>query len=243
MGTSSDDPGAPYPTRMPESQVKFEPPLFVGLEPEDGEERLGALPPGAGGQTQLDDMVNSMLPPREWTEETGTWMQYVSKKPATRQDVISLQEDLDKKLATRQAREGGICPVREDLYSQTFEELIRQVTLDGPDRGLLLMRVRDEIRMCMDAYRTLYESSETFGIKKLLQAEVGMEEMEAEIAALEGGNTEVDYRISQLRAKLDLTEKRNAELRALEEKKRKEEIDYLKSQGSHLDAFMKQMGG
>ena len=67
----------------------------------------------------------------------------------------TLQELLDKRLLERQARETGICPVREDLYQQCFDELIRQVTLDGPERGLLLLRVRDEIRMTIDAYKIL----------------------------------------------------------------------------------------
>lgn len=31
-----------------------------------------------------------------------------------------LQEELDRKLAERQARETGICPVREHLYQQLF---------------------------------------------------------------------------------------------------------------------------
>ena len=65
---------------------------------------------------------------REWTAEDGQlWVQYVSSTPATRLDVINLQEELDRKLQQRQARETGICPVREELYSQTFDELIRQV--------------------------------------------------------------------------------------------------------------------
>ncbi|CAM9401589.1 unnamed protein product, partial [Choristocarpus tenellus] len=83
-------------------------------------------------------------------------------------------EQLDKKLVERQALENGICPVREDLYSQAFDELIRHVTLDGPERGLLCLRVRDEIHMTIDAYKTVYDSSVTFGIKKQLQAEHGM---------------------------------------------------------------------
>ena len=82
-------------------------------------------------------------------------MQYASKEPATRLDVITLQAMLDQRLQERQAREAGICPVREDLYAQCFDELIRQVTLDGPERGLLLLRVRDEIRMSVDAYKIL----------------------------------------------------------------------------------------
>ncbi len=36
---------------------------------------------------------------------------------ATRVDVARLREELDKKLMERQAREGGICPVREELFA------------------------------------------------------------------------------------------------------------------------------
>ena len=63
---------------------------------------------------------------------------------------------LDQKLMERQARESGICPVREELFSQCFVEIIRQVTLNQPERGLLLLRVRDEIMMTIAAYQTLY---------------------------------------------------------------------------------------
>ena len=70
----------------------------------------------------------------------------MSATPATKQDVLDLQEKLDKRLQQRQARETGICPIREELYSQCFDELIRQITINCAERGLLLVRVRDEIR-------------------------------------------------------------------------------------------------
>jgi len=73
-------------------------------------------------------------------------------------DTKTWQEELDTTLAERQARETGICAVREHLYQQCFDELIREITLDGPERGLLLMRVRDEVRMTIDAFKTLYDS-------------------------------------------------------------------------------------
>jgi hypothetical protein len=56
---------------------------------------------------------------------------------------------------------------------QCFDELIRQVTISCAERGLLLLRVRDEIRMTIAAYQTLYESSVAFGMRKALQAEQG----------------------------------------------------------------------
>jgi dynein light intermediate chain len=52
----------------------------------------------------------------------------------------------------RQAKKTGICGIREELYSQAFDEIIRQVTVDCPERGLLLMRVRDEQKMTLAAY-------------------------------------------------------------------------------------------
>jgi hypothetical protein len=51
------------------------------------------------------------------------------------------------------------------------DELIRQVTINCAERGLLLLRVRDEIRMAIASYQTLYESSIAFGMRKALQAE------------------------------------------------------------------------
>jgi hypothetical protein len=39
----------------------------------------------------LMPMSTANLPTREWVEESGAWMQYVAKEPATRMDVIRLQ--------------------------------------------------------------------------------------------------------------------------------------------------------
>lgn len=54
-------------------------------------------------------------------------MQYVSAVPSTRADAISLGESLDQRLQLRRARDSGICTIREELYAQAFDELIRQV--------------------------------------------------------------------------------------------------------------------
>ena len=66
------------------------------------------------------------------------------------------------------------------MYSLT-DELIRQVTINCAERGLLLLRVRDEIRMTIAAYQTLYESSVAFGMRKALQAEQGKADMEKKV--------------------------------------------------------------
>ncbi|CAB0038793.1 unnamed protein product [Trichogramma brassicae] len=115
------------------------------------------------------EILNGILPPKEWEEEGQIWKQQISSTPATRLDVINLQEQLDMKLQQRQARETGICIVRRELYTQCFDEIIRQVTINCAERGLLLLRIRDEIQMTMAAYQTLYQSSIAFGMRKALQ--------------------------------------------------------------------------
>ena len=67
--------------------------------------------------------------------------------------------------------------VRRELYSQCFDELIRQSTINCAERGFLLVRVRDEIKMTIQAYQTLYESSIAYGMRKALQAEQSKAEM------------------------------------------------------------------
>ena len=54
----------------------------------------------------------------------------------------------------------------------SLDELIRQCTVESPERGLLLLRVRDEMRIIVAAYQVLYESSLAYAVRKGLHAEV-----------------------------------------------------------------------
>ncbi|KAK3578252.1 hypothetical protein CHS0354_011572 [Potamilus streckersoni] len=191
-------------------------------------------PMDAKSAQQTDEILNSILPPREWTESGQLWVQQVSSTPATRLDVVNLQEELDRRLQQRQARETGICPVRRELYSQCFDELIRQVTINCAERGLLLLRVRDEIRMTIAAYQTLYESSVAFGMRKALQAEQGKADMEKRISELETEKRDLEKQVNELKAKCEQIEKRAQEQRQVEEKKHQEEIQFLKRTNQQL---------
>lgn len=46
----------------PESLLKYEAPLFAGIEPSN--DKLATKSPNQDGNAKLEDMVNSMLPPR-----------------------------------------------------------------------------------------------------------------------------------------------------------------------------------
>eukprot|EP00163_Fabomonas_tropica_P026678 TRINITY_DN5005_c0_g1_i1.p1 TRINITY_DN5005_c0_g1~~TRINITY_DN5005_c0_g1_i1.p1 ORF type:complete len:243 (-),score=94.35 TRINITY_DN5005_c0_g1_i1:297-1025(-) len=221
------------------SLVKYDAPVLISTTKDQKKGQKGgkkALPPVEGKPqlTQTEDILNSILPPKEWTEDKELWAQYVSSTPATRLDVINLQEKLDQQLQHRQARETGICPVREELYAQCFDELIRQVTINCAERGLLLLRVRDEIRMTIAAYQTLYESSVAFGMRKALQAEQGKADMESRLKQLESDKKDLERQVQELKAKCEAIEKRENERRQLEEKKHAEEIAFLKRSNIQL---------
>ena len=82
------------------------------------------------------------------------------------------------------------------------DELLREVTLDLPERGLLLLRIRDEIRMTLDAYKTLYEASVNFGVRKQLQAEQGIPELESKVAELAERKKVLESNVLALRNKV-----------------------------------------
>lgn len=165
-----------------------------------------------------------MLVRREWTEDGQLWIQYVSSTPATRLDVINLQEQLDHQLQARQARETGICPIRQELYSQCFDELIRQITINCAERGLLLLRVRDEARMTISAYETLYESSIAYGVRKALVAEQKKIDLEAKIKELSAAKRELQQQVENLKTTIDQTVNRAREKREAEEKAHSDEV-------------------
>ena len=55
------------------------------------------------------------------------------------------------------------------------------MTINCAERGLLLLRVRDEIRITIAAYQTLYESSVAFGMRKALASEQGKSDLEKKV--------------------------------------------------------------
>ena len=83
------------------SLVRYENPEVVEVQEEE--------------KNDEQEVLESILPAREWEEEGKLWRQRISASPATRLDVLQLQEQLDQKLEQRQARETGICQVATTL--------------------------------------------------------------------------------------------------------------------------------
>ncbi|KAM6045592.1 axonemal dynein light intermediate polypeptide 1 [Chlamydotis macqueenii] len=225
----------------PDSLVRFNPPVLISRRTEQcspGARSPKVTPPprtaAAVATAPPREILKVVLPPREWEEGRQKWVQEVSSAPSTRLDVVRLQEQLERQLQQRQARDTGICPVRRELYSQCFDELIRETIINCAERGLLLLRVRDEIQMTLAAYQILHESSVSFGMRKALQAEQGKSDMEKRIAELEEEKRELERRLSEEKAKCEAIEKQGNERLQREEKKHTEEIQFLKQANQQL---------
>ncbi|CAH0370205.1 unnamed protein product [Pelagomonas calceolata] len=197
-----------------DSLVKYHSPVVVTTAraaPKKG--KKGPATPEKAS-TQTEDILNSILPPREWTEDGTLWVQYVSSTPATRLDVVNLQESLDRKLQQRQARETGICPVREELYAQCFDEVIRQ---------------------------TLYESSIAFGMRKALTAEHTKAELNNKVRTLEAEREDLEGQVKELQERCESIKDREAKRREEDDAAHAEEVDKFKKINEQLKANLEAM--
>ena len=62
----------------------------------------------------------------------------------------------------------------------------------------MLVRVRDEIKMTIQAYQTLYESSIAYGMRKALMAEQKKNEMQTNISQLKQAREELENDVQRL---------------------------------------------
>lgn len=72
----------------------------------------------------------------------------------------------------RGARETGICNYREELFSECFDELIRQITINCLQRGELLNHIKEQMKETINYYQKLYESAMAFSMRKVLRVKM-----------------------------------------------------------------------
>ena len=148
----------------------------------------------------LKSYLDTILPPKESTEEGQIYMQFVSCEPADKTTVIQLSKMLENQMKIRQAKETGLCNNREEIYSECFDELIRQVTINSLQRGELLNHVKDQMKETINYYQKLYESSMAFAMRKVLREQKKKSKLMARESKLE-------MDIEQLQKEIELKEK------------------------------------
>jgi dynein light intermediate chain len=198
----------------------------------------------------LKDALNKILPPKQIIMNGQLWVQYVSCTPVTKMEVITLKEGLDKRIKTLNAKETGICPIREKLYDECFDELIRQVTINCLERGILMMLVKQESVMTMKAYQDLYQSSVAYGIRNGLIAEEEKKKLKEKIEKADEKNEKLQEDIDKLEKEIELLIKNDEEERKILQENhlreiadREETIKLLKGEiKNKWEILSKQMG-
>ena len=184
-----------------------------------------------GFKYSVKDALNRLLPPKKITDKDQEWVQYVTCTPVAKADVVNLQENLDRRLQTEQARETGICPIREKLYTECFDELIRQITLNCLERGILLTRIKKELNMTVNSYQSLYESSIAYGIRTLLLAEEEKKKLSDEIGKIEKECEDLEVEIQEIDFKLKQHKETDDKNRQALKLKHIEEIEENRKKG------------
>lgn len=157
--------------------------------------------------TTTDKILNAVLPPRTFSvydevhQEVLEFVQCARRKQASRGELDELRQMFEFKLRDCKARMIGICPVRSAIFEMLGDELLRQVTIDQPERGLLLRRIRDEARMTLEAYQSLHQASTQYGAQKLTEGARGCPEMLERIAQLTAETTSLHHEVKRLEAR------------------------------------------
>lgn len=192
--------------QLPETLVHFEDPVILDELPphydntSDDQRMANFIHPAILAQSRVvsekpvitttDKILPAVLPPRvvrfydSKAQRERLLVQPVSKVQCSRPHLSELKEVIDYKLVDARARMSGVCPVRRAIFSMLADELLRQITIDCPERGLLLRKIRDEVDMSIDAYQSLFDASHAYGQHALHEATRGRAEMLARISGL-----------------------------------------------------------
>ncbi|CAF1082317.1 unnamed protein product [Adineta steineri] len=142
------------------------------------------------------DILDFLFPPIEFFNKTNhKYILCVSRNPATKTDVYHLEKQLNHRLKLSQANEVGLCNHRREIYNECFDELIRQVTIECSERGILLLRICNTYRQMIKDYSNNNLSANAYAIRTHLLNEQIKKNLNNQIEHLE-------YDIEQLKKQL-----------------------------------------
>lgn len=130
-------------------------------------------------------IVDRFITPRRWTDSHGTlWIQHASPYCTSRTETLETHEKLRRRLKQYEAKETGICPVRNLLIAECYMEVIRMVTVECWERGLLLLHIHAERVAAQVAHREIFESRVGHAFRLTLKGEKDITMVAKEILEL-----------------------------------------------------------
>ncbi|CAC9496554.1 Axonemal dynein light chain [Leishmania donovani] len=159
----------------------------------------------------------------------------------SRLDVVLLYKHLERRCACESARPRGVvCPNRECIYNDGLRELIRQVTLLCPERGLLLDELARRMRQAIETYDVLLDSANQYAVRKSTERDLH-QYLFAEKTDLETEVRRREHRVNEWRAKYAGLQKRFQEQQEADRKLHAEEIAYAKRANQQLVSEIKRL--
>lgn len=166
-------------------------------------------------------------------------VQFVSTTQASREEVVMLHDKLIERLEKRYARPSGYCPIRREIYDDVLCELIRQLTLEEPARGVLLQRLKDEAHKSLKVHSDLAHRAEYFSSRKLLSCSEGIKEMEETVAGLQSDIAGLQIRLHALDQHRRAVERKFDEERQERIKPQQDELAYWRRANQQLSLRLK----
>lgn len=206
----------------------------------------------------LQDFLNAILPPIPTqiiskennkndndNDDLEQEMVYslVSTKQANRTQLIEMKNDFEQLIKQRRAREMGLDNIRYQLAFQLFDEIIRESAIDCKERGLLLLRIRDEAKMTLQSYGILKQVASTFSINKGEKSNQGFEQLIEKRNEMVEKKKKLENKLLKLQNKLSDTQK---EVQVKEEvmiNELKQQKDAFENEGAHLRILIDQKRG
>ena len=115
------------------------------------------------------------------------------------------------------------------------------MTIQCSERGLLLLRVRDEARLTLGAYQLLYESSVAYGMRKSLGSEQRKGEVGSALQEVEKEKKELERQAKEWTQKVEAAEKKERERKEEDGVRHREDMEQLRRHNAQLKKDLEQI--
>jgi len=200
--------------------------LFHGPKPGHEDDNL---PP-----KEIEEVLLHIFPPFDEEVEEGKIMRTMASQViASESDVTQLNKAMEMLLKERHARPDGICPMRRQIFSQCMDEIIRQEILECPERGVVVLRLRNELSMTMGVYQALIHAAECYASGKFVMFE-SSSSLSDKLAQLSKDKMDLVAKQRELQIRNDSLDRKTIENSEIRQKKHDEEMHFLNTLNNQL---------
>jgi len=197
----------------------------------------------------LQDFLNAILPPIPTTVSTtdgsgdaegATAYSPVSTKQTKRAEINDIGAHFNELVQQRRARKVGLDDIRHQLSFQLFDEMVRQTAIDCKERGLLLLRIRDEAKVTLSSYKLLNRISSAFSTNKAEESSSGFDELIRHKQQLQEKKRKLENERLRLQNQQRDKQKEVDVLAAVQAEQLKNHKVAIQNQAKHLRALIEQ---